>query len=35
MASETEALARAIGARVKQQRNARRWTLDRLATAAA
>ena len=34
MTSDTEALARAIGVRVKQQRNARRWTLDRLAGAA-
>ena len=29
----TAALARAIGARVKQERQARRWTLDQLATA--
>lgn len=34
MESETEALARAIGARVKQARQTRRWTLDHLATVA-
>lgn len=31
---DTEALARAIGARVKQERQSRRWTLDHLAEAA-
>jgi len=30
----TEALARAIGARVKHERQSRRWTLDHLAEAA-
>jgi len=34
MDAETETLARAIGARVKQERQARGWTLDRLAAAA-
>ena len=33
MDHDTAALARAIGARVKQERQARRWTLDQLATA--
>ncbi len=35
MDSETSALAVAIGLRVRQERQARRWTLDRLAEAAA
>lgn len=35
MDESTEALAGAIGIRVKQERQARRWTLDQLADAAA
>src|SRR4051795_10221596 len=35
MEQSTAALALAIGARVKQERQARQWTLDRLAEAAA
>jgi len=34
MDESTTALSLTIGARVKQERNARRWTLDRLAEAA-
>lgn len=34
MDDSTSALASAIGVRVKQERQARRWTLDRLAEAA-
>ena len=34
MDSETASLAQTIGMRVKQERNARGWTLDRLAAAA-
>ena len=34
MDQSAAALAFAIGARVKQERQARRWTLDRLAEAA-
>jgi len=34
MDDETAALAEAIGARVKQERQSRRWTLDQLAGAA-
>lgn len=34
MDDETAALALAIGARVRQERQNRRWTLDRLASAA-
>jgi transcriptional regulator with XRE-family HTH domain len=34
MESDAEILARAIGARVKQERNARGWTLDQLAEHA-
>lgn len=34
MDQETSALATAIGLRVKQERQARKWTLDRLAEAA-
>ncbi len=34
MDSETTALATAIGARVKRERQARQWTLDQLAEAA-
>ena len=34
MESSTAALASAIGARVRQERQARRWTLDQLAEAA-
>ena len=34
MGQSTASLAAAIGARVKQQRQARRWTLDQLAEAA-
>jgi transcriptional regulator with XRE-family HTH domain len=34
MEQSTTTLAAAIGARVKQERQARRWTLDRLAEAA-
>lgn len=34
MAQSTEALASAIGARVKRERRSRGWTLDQLATAA-
>jgi transcriptional regulator with XRE-family HTH domain len=34
MNTSAEDLARAIGARVKQERNARGWTLDRLAAQA-
>jgi transcriptional regulator with XRE-family HTH domain len=34
MDEETSALASAIGLRVKQERQARRWTLDRLAETA-
>jgi transcriptional regulator with XRE-family HTH domain len=34
MTDGTTALATAIGARVRQERQARRWTLDRLAEAA-
>ncbi|WGW13843.1 cupin domain-containing protein [Saxibacter everestensis] len=34
MTVDTESLARAIGARVKQERQSRRWTLDQLAAAA-
>ncbi len=34
MDKSTAALASAIGARVKQERQSRRWTLDRLAEAA-
>lgn len=34
MVNEASALAAAIGARVKQERKLRRWTLDRLAEAA-
>lgn len=34
METSAEDLARAIGARVKQERNARGWTLDRLAAQA-
>ncbi|HEX5533383.1 MAG TPA: XRE family transcriptional regulator [Actinomycetales bacterium] len=34
MDTSTAALASAIGARVKQERQARRWTLDRLAETA-
>lgn len=35
MDDETATLALAIGARVKQERQARRWTLDQLADAAS
>lgn len=34
MDSETASLAQTIGTRVKHERNARGWTLDRLAAAA-